>query len=110
MEKVKYPNLFFRLSLLLLAFTLTVSTPLNAQEDAGATSSGGDVTVGKELFNSNCAACHSLDRKMIGPAMRGVGLKYDRDWLYEWIRNSQAMVAAGDKDAVKIFEEYNGLV
>lgn len=117
MEKVKYPNLFFRLSLLLLALTLTVSTPLNAQEDAEsqevateAASSGGDATAGKALFNSNCAACHNLDRKMIGPALRGVGAKYDRDWLYSWIHDSQAMVASGDKDAVKIFEEYNGSV
>src|SRR5690606_8547339 len=110
-------NLFFRLSLLLLALTLTVSTPLNAQEDAEsqevaaeAVSSGGDATAGKALFNSNCAACHNLDRKMIGPALRGVGAKYDRDWLYSWIHDSQAMVASGDKDAVKIFEEYNGSV
>src|SRR5690554_5979955 len=117
MEKVKHPNLFFRLSLFLLAFMLTFPISFHAQEEtdsaevvAEAASSGADVDAGKALFNSNCASCHSLDRKMIGPALRGVGSKYDLDWLYEWIRDSQGMVAKGDKDAVKIFEEYNGSV
>lgn len=114
MKKVKYPNLFFRLSLLALAFLLTFSGSLLAQENGEAPVEGasvvGDPVAGRALFNSNCAACHALDRKGIGPALRDVGAKYDRDWLYRWIRNSQEMVAAGDKDAVKIFEEYNGSV
>ena len=41
-----------------------------------------DVQAGKKLFNANCAACHKLNKKAVGPALRGVSAKYDREWLY----------------------------
>ena len=31
-----------------------------------------DIQAGKNLFNSNCAACHQLNRKAVGPALSGV--------------------------------------
>ena len=54
----------------------------------------GDIAAGKQLFNTNCASCHKLDRKMTGPALRNVEARLaedeglDREWLYKWIRNS----------------------
>ncbi len=63
--------------------------------------------LGKSLFNSNCAACHKLNRKAVGPALAGVTDKYEREWLYPWIKNSAAMIAAGDPRAVAIYNEYN---
>tara|TARA_B100000575_G_scaffold169651_1_gene135743 strand:+ start:302 stop:469 length:168 start_codon:yes stop_codon:yes gene_type:complete len=29
-----------------------------------------DVQAGKALFNANCAACHQLNRKAVGPALK----------------------------------------
>ena len=66
-----------------------------------------DVQAGKKLFNANCAACHKLNKKAVGPALKGVSAKYDREWLYSWIKNSSAMIKAGDAQAVAIWEEYN---
>ena len=66
-----------------------------------------DVQAGKNLFNANCAACHQLNRKAVGPALRGVTEKYDRDWLYSWIKNGTQMIKDGDPQAVAIWEEYN---
>ena len=66
-----------------------------------------DIQAGKKLFNANCAACHKLNKKAVGPALRGVSAKYDRDWLYKWIKNSSAMIKDGDPQAVSIWEEYN---
>ena len=66
-----------------------------------------DVQAGKKLFNANCAACHKLNKKAVGPALRGVSAKYDREWLYSWIKNSSAMIKSGDPQAVAIWEEYN---
>ena len=76
-------------------------------------SQDGDPVAGKALFNTNCASCHKLDKKMTGPALRYVEKRLsedeglDRQWLYSWIRNSSAMIKSGDAYANKIYEEYN---
>lgn len=82
-----------------LALSLSFSLSIFAQDPAK----------GKELFNANCAACHKLDKKMTGPALRGVADKYDKEWLYKWIKNSGELIKSGDAQAVKVFEE-NGKV
>lgn len=125
MKKVNFFQLRSKLPYLLLAFMLTFSTTIYSQEDqeddateeaadesaaAEADAGSGDAVAGEALFKANCAACHQLDKKGVGPALRGVGGEFDRQWLYDWIRNSQAMVKAGDPQAVQIFEEYNGLI
>ena len=69
-----------------------------------------DVQKGKALFNANCAACHKLNKRAVGPALAGISAKYDKEWLYSWIKNSTAMVKSGDAQAVAIYEEYNGSV
>jgi mono/diheme cytochrome c family protein len=78
-----------------------------APATAPVATSGGDAVKGKELFNANCAACHNLDKKMTGPALRGVSGKYDMPWLYKWISNSSALIKSGDAKAVKVYEENN---
>jgi mono/diheme cytochrome c family protein len=85
------------------------ATAVPAATEAPATA-GGDAVKGKELFNANCAACHKLDAKMTGPALRNVSAKHDKEWLYKWIHNSTDMIKSGDAEAVKISAEYNGSV
>lgn len=65
---------------------------------------------GEKLFVANCTSCHAVNKKVVGPALAGVNDKYDREWLYSWIKNSVAMVESGDKQAIAIFEEYNGSI
>jgi len=102
MKKVNYRNLSSQLSLLLLAILLAFSTTTFAQE--------GDPVAGEALFKSNCAACHKLDKKGVGPALRGVADKYETDWLYKWIKNSQGLIKSGDSKAVALFAENNNSV
>lgn len=83
---------------------LTFSTSLKAQE--------GDATAGKALFNANCAACHKLDAKMTGPALRNVEALLadkgkDRQWIYDWIHNSAGVIKSGDAYANALYNEYN---
>lgn len=108
-------KLFFSISLM-LALSLTSfaqeATPAAgaATPDASATSQGADPVKGKELFNANCAACHKLDAKATGPALRGVAAKYDAAWLHKWVRNSSELIKSGDAQAVKVYEENNKAV
>ncbi len=70
---------------------------------------------GKELFKANCASCHNknMTADLTGPAL-GVGLThwedYPRQDLYDWIRNSQAMIAKGHPRAVQVFNEWKPTV
>ncbi len=86
-------------SFFLVTLLLASTTQLFSQEP--------DIEAGKKLFNANCAACHKLNKKAVGPALRGVSQKYDKEWLYSWIKNSAAMIKDGDAQAVAIWEEYN---
>ena len=67
-----------------------------------------DIENGEKLFKQNCTACHMMtEAKLVGPGLKGVTDKYEREWLIKWIRNSQELIASGDERAIKIFEEYN---
>jgi cytochrome c551/c552 len=68
---------------------------------------GQSVEEGEKLFTTNCISCHQIDKKVIGPALRGVNDKYSQEWLLKWIKNSAELIASGDPDAIAIYEEYN---
>jgi mono/diheme cytochrome c family protein len=63
---------------------------------------------GRKLFKSLCASCHKLDKKLVGPALAGIEDRRENDWLKAWIKNNAEFRATGDRDAIAVFEEYNG--
>lgn len=83
------------------------ATTTDAAPATPAVTQGGDPVKGKDIFNANCAACHKLDAKATGPALRGIGSKYEKAWFYKWIHNSSALIKSGDAQAVKVYEENN---
>jgi mono/diheme cytochrome c family protein len=105
MKQVMSRRLTSIISHISFVILLVFSSSLFSQE--------GDVAKGKSLFNTNCAACHQLDRKMTGPALRNVEARLseeeglDREWLYSWIRNSSGLIKSGDAYANKVYNEYN---
>lgn len=118
MKKMGNHNSISRTIIFCLAFVLTFSLTSFSQEPvaaapaadaattaAAAPAAAGDPAAGKALFNTNCAACHKLDAASTGPALRNVKDKHAAAWLYKWINNSSAMIASGDAEAVKLFEE-----
>lgn len=87
------------------------TSPAPATEAAAVAPAGaGDPVQGKALFNTNCAACHKLDAKSTGPALRNVAERRDMAWIYKWVHNSSEMIKSGDATAVALFAEYNGSV
>ena len=75
-----------------------------------------DPAQGKELFGRRCGGCHSLDRPMEGPRLRGVygrkaastsdfvysdalknsKLTWDGDLLDKWLTDTEALVPDND--------------
>ncbi|HNQ26322.1 MAG TPA: cytochrome c3 family protein [Aquaticitalea sp.] len=104
MKQVIHRKLTPKILCLGVLFLLTFSTTLVAQ--------GGDAAKGKALFNANCAACHKMDKPMTGPPLRNIEALLadkgkDKKWIFEWIRNSPAVIKSGDAYAVALFDEWN---
>lgn len=67
-----------------------------------------DAQDGKALFTAKCAACHTIGtNRLVGPGLAGINEKRSREWLLSWVKDSQAFIKTGDKDANAIFEEYS---
>jgi predicted CXXCH cytochrome family protein len=88
---------FQRVSLL----TLTVLFSLFSFHSASAQD-------GKALFQANCASCHSPLKESTGPALQGADKRVpSKEWLYNWVHNSSAVIASGDKYANDLYARYN---
>jgi len=83
------------ISVFVLLVSLSLSLSLSAQD-------------GKALFNQKCASCHAIDKQLVGPALSGVEGRWDdKAMLYEWVRNSAAVIKKGYPRAVAVYNEYN---
>jgi mono/diheme cytochrome c family protein len=80
-----------------------------ATAGAAPATGGGDaaaIAAGDALFKGNCAQCHAVNDKVVGPALRDVTKRRPISWLIPWVKNSSKVVASGDAYAVKLFNEY----
>ncbi|HEY2727855.1 MAG TPA: cytochrome c, partial [Parafilimonas sp.] len=63
---------------------------------------------GHALFQANCASCHKVDAKLVGPALSGVESRWpSRDKIHSWVHNSAAVIKSGDPYAVSLYNEFN---
>lgn len=83
------------LSAIVLMVSLSLTSLVQAQD-------------GKALFNQKCASCHAIDKNLVGPALKGVEDRWDdKAMLYEWVRNSAAVIKKGYPRAVAVYNEFN---
>jgi len=70
-----------------------------------------DIRKGEMLYKENCAACHGINKKILGPALpakAGLAMdKIDPTWILKWVRNSQALIRNHDTTATRLYKEYN---
>ena len=62
---------------------------------------------GEKVFKQNCAACHKMDKKVVGPALQNVVADQGAEWVYEWVKNNQALRESGDAHANEVYNEFN---
>jgi mono/diheme cytochrome c family protein len=66
------------------------------------------LAVGEKLYTENCKVCHNLNNiTLIGPGLAGINQRRSQEWLIPWIKNSQKVIASGDKYAVDLFNKHN---
>jgi mono/diheme cytochrome c family protein len=80
---------------LLAVFLLLLPSVYSYAEDSG-----------EQLFKEHCASCHEMGRLLTGPDLYKINEKRTRDWLHDFIKNSQGMIESGDELAIALFEEY----
>ena len=65
------------------------------------------IAKGAKVFQDNCTVCHKLGEQVIGPDLTGIHERRAPDWIQLFVKNSAKMIAAGDKEAVAIYEKFN---
>lgn len=60
---------------------------------------------GEAYFNSVCIACHQIDNRMVGPALRGVLDERSPEWVMNMILNTNEMLEK-DETAMALLEIY----
>ncbi|MBA2660717.1 MAG: cytochrome c [Bradymonadaceae bacterium] len=61
---------------------------------------------GESLYlGKGCSACHQMDKRVVGPALRGITNRREPEWLARFILHPDAMVKS-DAEAKKLLEEY----
>jgi hypothetical protein len=66
-----------------------------------------DTLNGEKLFIKNCSSCHNQDdTKLVGPGLRYATTNHSKSWLFKWTKDSYELVKSGDKEAIKVYNEY----
>ena len=64
---------------------------------------------GSGIFKQKCTACHMPDRKLIGPAIKGIYDRRNPAWVMNMILNPTEMLEK-DKTAMALLKEYNNVM
>jgi mono/diheme cytochrome c family protein len=62
---------------------------------------------GEIIYNTNCTACHKLDKRFIGPSPKGIMDRRSPEWIMNMILDPQLMVEQ-DRCAKDLLIEFNG--
>jgi mono/diheme cytochrome c family protein len=65
----------------------------------------------QDFFQQNCTACHTIGGgRLVGPDLKDVTQKKDREWLEHFMQNPKAVIDSGDPYALQIRREANGII
>lgn len=94
--------------LLLCVILLSLYSCGPGEKDAGnnISSDSTQISKGAVAFQQNCASCHSFEQDGIGPHLGGITKEVSSEWIQNFIKDPQSMIAAGDERATKVFERY----
>ena len=63
-----------------------------------------------EFYRLQCASCHTIGGgPLVGPDLKGLSDRQERDWLVEFMLDPKGMIDSGDPYAVRLLEEARGV-
>jgi mono/diheme cytochrome c family protein len=66
-----------------------------------------DLSAAKAVFAKRCMACHTYGHgAKVGPDLKRVTDRREREWLFAFIRSSSTMIASGDPAATQLFRQF----
>lgn len=65
------------------------------------------VKKGKKLFEVNCTTCHKVEKKFIGPSLKGILDRRSPEWVLNMILNPEEMIKK-DPIAKQLLLQFNG--
>ncbi len=70
------------------------------------------VLQGHELFQGNCAQCHAVNKKVVGPALKGIYSRWtDEAAIINFIKYPEKVITSGQNEyAAKLYEEYGQMM
>ena len=77
----------------------------SAAPQGSGTADAAAIAAGDALFKNNCAQCHAVNDKVVGPALGGILKRRTISWVIPWVHNSAKVIASGDEYAVKLYND-----
>lgn len=94
----------------IMAMILAVILLFSASWPTQAASLAQSASEGKQVFDSMCAACHTIgEGRLVGPDLQGVTERRDLSWIKEFILAPDQMLASGDPIATQLLAENNNV-
>src|SRR5215470_17425287 len=98
--------MFGRLLIYARALRLALVVAIVARIVLCAEAASADTAEAKKIFTTRCMACHTFGKGVkVGPDLKGVNDRRQRDWLLRFVKASSTMVGS-DPIAVQLFDEF----
>ena len=101
---------FYLTGLLLCCVELLIAQTPNAGPGQPALSKAAGLSPvlaqGKQLFQTNCSACHTFSQTGIGPNLAEIPADVSPGWVQRFIRNAPLLIEDGDKRANQLYRQY----
>jgi len=69
-----------------------------------------DILHGRQLFENQCASCHSITKEGYGPSLGSVTKRHPERWLIDFIHDSQKVINGDDSYAKHLFTQFDNRV
>lgn len=68
------------------------------------------ITTGKTIFTTQCTSCHSINARIVGPALANVDQRHSFNWILNFIHSPKTLIEKNDTSAVALYNEFDQII